>query len=63
MPFGLCNAPSTFQSLMDKLFSGEYRKYILPYLDDLIILSENLKQHYEHLENVFSKLQEAQIFL
>lgn len=52
MPFGLCNAPSTFQRMMDKVLHGMKWKHILVYLDDILIFSKDWKQHLIHLEEV-----------
>ncbi|KAG0435690.1 Transposon Tf2-9 polyprotein, partial [Dictyocoela muelleri] len=52
MPFGLSNAPKTFQKAMDMLFSS--LTYVKVYLDDIIIHSENIGKHEQHLENVLS---------
>ena len=63
MPFGLCNAPSTFQRLMD-LVLEEYRfQFCLVYLDDIIIYSKNFDEHLQHIENVFSQLDKARLTL
>jgi hypothetical protein len=58
MPFGLKNAPSTFQRMMDKIFSKEILNFILLYLDDIIIYSRTWKEHIEHLKCVFNRLSE-----
>lgn len=55
MPFGLCNAPATFQSLMNEIFVGRAQNFVLPYLDDTIIFSNNIEKHRRHLEHVISK--------
>ena len=57
VPFGLAQAPAYFQLLMNKVLKG--LKFAMTYLDDIIIFSENELQHLEHLEIVFSRLQEA----
>ena len=57
VPFGLAQAPAYFQLLMNKVLKG--LKFAMTYLDDIIIFSENELQHLEHLEVVFSRLQEA----
>ena len=49
MPFGLCNAPSTFQWLMNTIFEKEINSFILVYLDDILIYSRSIGEHWEHL--------------
>ena len=57
VPFGLAQAPAYFQLLMNKVLKG--LKFAMTYLDDIIIFSQDETQHLEHLEIVFSCLQEA----
>ena len=57
VPFGLAQAPAYFQLLMNKVLKA--LKFAMTYLDDIIIFSENVSQHLEHLETVFSRLREA----
>ena len=57
VPFGLAQAPAYFQLLMNKVLKG--LKFAMTYLDDIIIFSQDELQHLEHLEIVFSHLQEA----
>ena len=57
VPFGLAQAPAYFQLLMNKVLKG--LKFAMTYLDDIIIFSQDESQHLEHLEIVFSHLQEA----
>jgi len=63
LPFGLCGAPSTFMRLMDSIFPASFRKFLVWYLDDLLIFSETEEQHLEHLRLVFEKLREHRIYL
>lgn len=58
MPFGLKNAPATFQRLIDRFRSCASLKEvtILAYLDDLLIISEGFQQHLQDLEAVFKRL-------
>jgi hypothetical protein len=58
MPFGLRNAPATFQRLMDKFIRSLKAKCVLAYLDDLIIRSPTIEQHLQDLREVFEKLNE-----
>lgn len=59
LPFGLCNAPSTFQRLMDILLSGLQWNECLVYLDDILIFSATFEQMLERLENILSRLNTA----
>ena len=63
MPFGLCNAPATFQRLMDCVLSGLKWKECLVYLDDILIFSNTWDEHLESLKSVFKKLKGANISL
>ncbi|GBL79856.1 Transposon Tf2-6 polyprotein [Araneus ventricosus] len=56
MPFGLRNAPATFQRLIDKFRAGLKNDFALSYLDDIIILSETFDQHINDLQIVFERL-------
>jgi hypothetical protein len=49
LPFGLTNAPATFQTLMFDIFRPYLGKFVLAYLDDLVIFSTSPEQHLEHL--------------
>ena len=57
MPFGLVNAPSTFQRAMSYALRG-CEDFTAVYIDDVLIFSETPEQHLQHLEKVFKKLQE-----
>ena len=63
MPFGLCNAPSTFQRLMEHILQEELRKFCFIYIDDIIIFSPSFEKHLEHIEIIFKKLREANLKL
>lgn len=57
MAFGLCNAPGTFQRLMERMFGDCRYQSVLLYLDDVIVFSATVQQHLERLREVFSRLQ------
>lgn len=56
LPFGLRNAPATFQRLMNIFRNGLPNILLLAYLDDLIVISNNLQQHLQDLSLVFKRL-------
>lgn len=56
MPFGLCNAPATFQRLMQQCLSRQLSESLLVYLDDIIIYSPDFSSHLQDLESVFERL-------
>jgi len=56
MPFGLSNAPSTFQRFMNKLFADLLDVYVIVYLDDILIYSENLTEHRKQVKEVLRRL-------
>ena len=62
MPFGLCNAPATFQRLMNKVFADKLDKFIAVYLDDILIFSQSLEEHWEHLRWALARLREAKLY-
>ena len=59
MPFGLCNAPATFQRLMDLVLAGLQWSQCLVYIDDVIVLGRTFKEHLDNLEEVFQRLRSA----
>ncbi|KAF9758266.1 Retrovirus-related Pol polyprotein from transposon, partial [Nosema granulosis] len=63
MPFGLCNAPATFQRAIDFILKDCLGKFVIPYLDDIIIYSNNQEDHKYHVEYVLKKLKAHNIIL
>ncbi|XP_049331323.1 retrovirus-related Pol polyprotein from transposon opus [Astyanax mexicanus] len=63
MPFGLCNAPSTFQRLMERIFGDERFQSLLLYLDDIVIFSSTFDLHLQRLEVVLKRLQQNNLKL
>ncbi|MGL5691745.1 MAG: reverse transcriptase family protein, partial [Bacteroidales bacterium] len=63
MPFGLCNAPGTFQRAMDTIFRKDLHKYVIPYLDDIIIFSNSPEEHKIHLDSVLKRIHAAGLIL
>ena len=59
MPFGLCNAPATFQRLMTQILRKVLGSSALVYLDDVIIFSDSFEDHLGHIREVFQFIKEA----
>ena len=59
MPFGLTNAPSIFQTLMNDLFRENLNKFMCIYLDDILLFSKTVEEHFAHLTWVLDTLREA----
>ena len=62
MPFGLCSALATFQRLMNKVFAAEVNDFILVYLDDILIFSNSVEEHWRHLKITLEWLREAKLY-
>ena len=58
MPFGLKNAPGTFQRLMDEILKEYIGEFVTVYLDDIMIYSRDFEEHLEHVNRVLNKLRE-----
>ena len=63
MPFGLCNAPGTFQRLMERIFGDQSLQSLLLYLDDIVVFSGSFTQHLQRLELVLSRLRQQKLKL
>ena len=62
MPFGVTNAPATFQRMMDELFKNDLDDFVLVYLDDILIFSKTLKEHIQHIRQALERLRNAKLF-
>ena len=49
MPFGVMNAPATFQRLMNTIFKDELDAFVSVYLDDILVFSETEEEHLQHV--------------
>ncbi len=63
MQQGDCNAPSTFQRLMNSIFQDYIGDFLHVYLDDLFIFSDTIDDHEKHLELVFQRLRDNELYL
>ena len=63
MPFGLCNAPATFQRLIDNVIEPQYRDFVESYIDDLMTHSSTFDDHMKHLDVVLGLLQKNNLMI
>ena len=63
MPFGLCNAPATFQRLMEAVLAGVAREKCMVYLDDVLVIGQTFEEHVDNLRCVFNRLRTAELKL
>ena len=54
MPFGMCNAPATFQRLMELVLAGLVWKSCFVYIDNVLVCSQTCNGHLNHLQEVFT---------
>ena len=62
MPFGLTNAPATFMHLMHDLFGPLLDKFVIVFLDDILIFSKTPEEHEQHLRQVLEILRKAKLY-
>ena len=62
VPFGLTNAPATFQAYINKALRGLVDDFCIVYLDDILIFSRTKEEHDQHLQSVCQRLREAELY-
>ena len=63
MPFGLCNAPATFERLMEAVLGGLHWNSLLVYFDDVIVFGANFEEELKRLKEVFQRFRDANLKL
>jgi hypothetical protein len=62
MSFGLTNAPTHFMYLMNSVFMAELDKFVIVFIDDILIYSENVEEHEGYLRIVLQRLRDHQLY-
>jgi hypothetical protein len=62
MSFGLTNAPAYFMYLMNSVFMDYLDKFMVVFIDDILIYSQNEQEHEEHLRKVLQRLRDCQLY-
>ncbi len=62
MPFGLTNAPSTLCILMNDIFQEWLDDFVVVYIDNILVYSNSMEEHVEHLWKVFQRLREKKLY-
>lgn len=63
MPFGLSNAPAVFQGFMNEILRDFLQRFVIVYIDDILIYSTSLSEHIHHVKQVLQHLRDHQLFL
>ncbi|KAL0182333.1 hypothetical protein M9458_021708, partial [Cirrhinus mrigala] len=62
MPFGLANSPSYFQALVNEVFRDMLNRWVIVYIDDILIFSNSYAEHVQHVRSVLQRLIEHQLY-
>ncbi|KAK3570811.1 hypothetical protein QTP86_027631 [Hemibagrus guttatus] len=63
MPFGLTNAPAVFQALINGVFQDMLGKWVIAYIDDILVYSTSPEEHVQHVREVLSRLQQHHLYV
>ncbi len=63
MPYGLSNSPSVFQNFMNEVFRDTLHRFVIVYIDDILIYSPNLAEHQQHVTQVLQRLRQHHLYL
>ena len=62
MPFGLTNAPAVFMDLMNQIFRPYLDRFVVVFIDDILVYSRDEEEHAEHLRIMLQILREKQLY-
>ncbi|KAB2595534.1 S ribonuclease [Pyrus ussuriensis x Pyrus communis] len=62
MPFGLTNAPAAFMDLMNRVFQPYLDRFVIVFIDDILVYSKSKAEHVQHLTLVLKRLREHQLY-
>ena len=62
MPFGLTNAPAAFMDLMNRVFHPYLDKFVIVFIDDILVYSKNEEEHAKHLRVALQTLREKELY-
>ena len=62
MSFGLTNAPAAFMNLMNRVFQPYLDRFVIVFIDDILVYSSSSKEHSKHLRIVLQTLRERQLY-
>jgi hypothetical protein len=62
MSFGLTNEPAYFMNLMNKVFMEELDKFVIVFIDDIVVYSKSVEEHEQHLRVVLEKLRAHKLY-
>ncbi len=63
MPFGLSNSPSVFQAYINDVFRDMLNRWVIVYIDDILVFSDSLDNHIQHVRAVLQRLIEQQLYV
>ena len=63
MPFGLCNAPTTFMRVMNDALRSFLDEFVIVYLDDILIFNKSQEEHVKHVRKVLDIMRKEQLNL
>ena len=63
MPFGLTNAPAVFMALMNRVFQPYLDRFVIVFIDDILVYSPNETEHAHHLGMVLQRLREEKLYV